>query len=229
MAQRVGRESGRSGVSIATVTGNTGESQMICDWTADQWRNLQMEPFNWRWMRQTTVGQLVLNTYDHTPLSLGASGFERWVPETDDYKVTAYEASNTANEWKLTYTPYEQFRAQYLVGSPVSGPPQFWAIAPTGDFLVGPKPDLSTYFVRADYFIQPTELTVDGDVPAMPQQFHMLIVWRAVMQAAGFDAAPETYQRAQDNADLLHSQLVTNQGSQILINARPLGYSGRRK
>jgi hypothetical protein len=56
----------------------------------------------------------------------------------------------------------------------------------------------------------------------MPSQFHMTIMWKAMMQIAQFDAAPENVSRANDKYEEILSSLMLDQGPGLTINARPL-------
>ena len=222
MAQRVKRESGRGSVAIASVVTATGEDLDICNWVAAAWRDIQLMAYNWAWMRVSIIGDLVIDTIEHSPLSLGAANFRKWVPESDDYRMTVYESSNTAAEWPIRFLPYERFRGRFIVGDQTAAAPQFWTQSPQGNFMIGPKPDLGTYKLRADYFMAPDELAEDNDVPGMPDQFHMLIVWDALMHAASFDAAPEVHSRARDNSEKMLNSLIDHQGEKIKFRFRPL-------
>jgi hypothetical protein len=42
-------------------------------------------------------------------------------------------------------------------------------------------------------------MTVDTDTPMIPTRFHNLIVWRALAEYGGFDAASEVFTRADRN------------------------------
>ena len=221
MAQRVKRESGRGSTAIAGVLTATGEDLDICNWVATAWRDIQLMPYTWAWMRVSIIGDLVIDTIAHSPLSLTAANFSKWVPESDDYQMTVYESSAPATEWRIQFLPYERFRGRFIIGEHSAAAPQFWTQAPHGDFLIGPKPDLGTYKLRADYFMAPDELTDDTDVPGMPDQFHMLIVWDALMHAASFDAAPEVHSRARDNSEKMLNSLIDHQGEKIKFRFRP--------
>lgn len=224
LCQRTKRETGRSGSAISSVGTAAGEDLDICRWVADAWRAIQQMPYNWRWMRQSmTPGLLAVGTCVQPPGTVGATAFDRWAPETDDYRPSYFESSTPGAEVPLVWLPYERFRGAFLVGTPTSGAPQYWSEAPSGNLLIGPPPDLATYKFRGDYFSLPTELSGDEDEPAMPEQFHMLVVWEAVKIAAGFDAAPDVWQRANDQAQRLLDTLIDRQGEKITITGRPLG------
>jgi hypothetical protein len=116
---------------------------------------------------------------------------------------------------------YDAFRKQFLIGTPASGSVQYWTISPSDQFLVGPAPD-SAHFLRADYIKDYTDMVADGDVPALPTRFHMLVVWRALMEYGGFDAAGEVYQRAEKNYTLTWTSLVQSQLETPSMMARSL-------
>ncbi len=223
IARRVKSESGRSGIGPASVATAAGDDLRIVNACKDVWRDLQMEARNWKWMRATTaVPTLTISSVTQTLAALGISSFDRWATESDDYKPTVYEASNAASEWPLKWLDYEVFRSRFIVGQHEAGAPQFWSIATNGDLLVGPKPSLATYRLRADYYTAPTELTADASEPNMPSKFHMALVWAALMRIASNDAAPEHYTRAFDAYSGVYDALLASQGDKITVGARPL-------
>jgi len=40
-------------------------------------------------------------------------------------------------------------------------------------------------------------MTADADIPALPAQFQMAIIYRAMMSYGAYEAAPEVYQRGE--------------------------------
>ena len=98
---------------------------------------------------------------------------------------------------------------------------RFWSVDPSGDLLVAPTPD-SAHKVRASYIRDVVDMTADADEPAMPQRFHMMIVWRALREYGGFDAASEVVQRADQNYNMLMSALTQSQLPAPGFCARPL-------
>ena len=87
--------------------------------------------------------------------------------------------------------------------------------------MVGPTPD-APHMVRADYIRDVVDMAADSDVPGLPARFHMLIVWRALSEYGGFDAAGEVFQRASGNYNSLLSALHQAQLPGIRFTARPL-------
>jgi hypothetical protein len=108
-----------------------------------------------------------------------------------------------------------------MVGTHASGVPQFWAVSPDNKMLLGPTPD-KVYHVRFDYQTPVVTLAADTDEPAMPEDYHMVIVWEALKSVAGFDNAPEVYARAQAEYESVFNDLWRDQGPKLTITARPL-------
>ncbi len=70
------------------------------------------------------------------------------------------------------------------------------SIAPDKSICLGPIA-ADGYTILGDYFSVPSEMASDSDVPALPTQFHMAIVYRAMMSYGAFESAPEVYQRGE--------------------------------
>ena len=84
---------------------------------------------------------------------------------------------------------------------------------------LGPPPD-GSYTITGDYFVAPSERAADIDVPVgIPTRFHMLIVYRAMMKYAGYESAPEVYQRASEENAGMYAQLEA-------LRAPRIGFGG---
>lgn len=222
IARRVKSESGRSGTGPAALSTAAGDDLRIFNAAADAWRELQMEPLNWAWMRSEADKALTSGVCLQTLALLGITDLERWVEPTDEYQLTAYMASDPSQEWPLQKLSYETFRQRFLVGTHEAGAPQFVAFAKDGALLIGPKPDAAAYKVRGSYYTMPSELDDDAATPEMPERFHMILVWMALMQVGASDASAEHYARARESADVIHSALVDSQGEKIRFEVRSM-------
>lgn len=220
-------------VTAGTLPALTGQMLRVANWVSDAWRDLQMEDRDWRWMRRQTIADVTSpGGVGYTPTQMGVPanvGVSRWWREgprsdgTGGYKVRAYLPAVPGNEWPVHELSYDNFAARFMVGEQRPAAPQFWAEAPNGDFLVGPPPD-QAYKVRADYVRAPQELVrADNTVPELPAKFHWMIMWRALFQHGGFEAAPDVVERAKDNYDRLELVLNREQGAEIQTQWGPLG------
>lgn len=230
LVNRTKKESPHAGGALLSIASAVGQTAKMVDWVADAWNEIQLEVNfrNWKWMRAQAIGDVtVVGGMSYTidqllGVSAGTTRFRRWQVETEEYRPTAYLASNPSSEWRMYFMGYEQFSMQYLRGTHTPGAPQYWTIAPSGAVIFGPTPDQS-YKVRLDYWKSNQQLTLDTDVPECPADFHMVIVWKALNDSGAVDAAPETVARAADHYDAMMTRLMADQAQSITIEARPLG------
>lgn len=210
LTQAVKRESGLgSAASIAGYSTATGDDLRMFHWVQWAARDITLQREDWRWRRGSVLATTA--TPANTPASMGIADFAGWKPANAQYKPSAYRVSDgVAMERELSYMEYDQFRKQFMLGTQTPGAVQYWSVSPSDELLLGPAPD-SAHSVRADYAKDYTELTEDSSTPAIPARFHTLIVWRALMEYGGFDAAGEVYQRAQANYQSAWTQLTQSQ------------------
>ena len=74
----------------------------------------------------------------------------------------------------------------------------------------GPTPS-SGYTITGDYYKVAAELVDKADVPALPPQYHMAIVYRAMMFYGMGEAATEVYQEGQIEFKRSMALIVLNQ------------------
>lgn len=226
IARRVKSETGRGGGGPLSVTSAVDNDLRIVNAVRDAWLDVQAEPYNWRWMRKNVAaGPLVAAQIAYTDAQLGltAGAVASWWPESAQYRPTAYDAALSSQQWALVFMDYERFRQQFQVGTHTAGAPQFWSVDDAGRLLIGPMPDATvSYRVNIDYRQAPTELTADADEPDMPERFHRLLIWKALMDASTHDASQEHYVRARDRHEDIFNALIADQGEQITFGHRPL-------
>lgn len=224
LAQAVKRESGLSGGGPLSVVTATGDDARIFQWVNWAWRDIALLHEGWQFRRASAQGETttMAMAHDHGAPGFDLTDFGSWKPESRDYRVTAYRTADGAQaERALRHLPWDHFRARFVVGAHNPGPLTFWTTDPAGEMMVGPTPD-AAHMVRADYIRDVVDMVADLEVPALPARFHMLIVWRALAEYGGFDAAGEVFQRASGNYNSMLSALHQAQLSPIRFAARPL-------
>ena len=209
LVQRLHRESGRSTAAPSSVTGANERHARLFDWVADAWRNLQIER-EWRWMRTTLDVSLTVAQQTYTAAELGAARFGRWRVDDDTYSPYLYIDGSPNSIWPMQYHNLDEFRALYVYRTWGNSTPVAWTFDEDNQLLVGPQPALA-YKLRQEFWLEPSELTVDADTPDMPSRFHMLLVWRALQEVAKFDAAPEVLARAEKNHAELRWRILLDQ------------------
>lgn len=113
-------------------------------------------------------------------------------------------ADTMENPKQLYYIPWSHWPASYgrtLSGRVVNeselkrGTPQYITINPKGDLQLYPVPD-KKYFLE---FYPPKKsqtLVQDSDVPILPEEYHMIIVWRALMDYAMYHEDRSVFEKA---------------------------------
>ncbi len=209
MAQRLHRETLRSTAAPTSAASTNERHARLFDTLADKWRDLQTE-CDWRWMRATLDATLTIGQQTYLAADLGAADFRRWRPEDSTYSPGAYIDGAPNTLWDLNYWNLDAFRHQFIYRQLGQTTPMAWTWDEENRLLIGPAP-AQAYKLRIAYWKKYTELAADDDTPDMPQEFHMLLVWEALMDIATSDAAPEILAKAQKNRNALRDRLVLDQ------------------
>lgn len=203
--------SGAVGTAPAAVTGQTGRQAKCVDWIMNAWEIIQSDSTDWDWMQaEVAATALTINDMSYSGADLGiATRFgafksDRLVDGIAYRPWTIYDNSiGQSDETALREIPYLQWRTSYDRGSHDATRPVVYAIATDGSIRFGPKPD-KAYRVRGEYRKTPQILAADGDTPELPDRFHQIIVWRAIMLIGGHDESDPQFQQAfQKYAELM--------------------------
>lgn len=211
---------------LPTVAGASGSLGRVVNWVADAWSDVQMAYDDWSWMRssnilgagvsfQTVAGQASypLGTGPGT-VGVGVDAFGKWDRET----IWSFTTANGPNdEINLGEVTFDAWRSVYMSNANrnVRTRPEVFAVGPDQSLCLGPNVN-SLYTVTGDYFVAPSEMVNDSDVPVgLPTRFHMLIVYYAMMKYAGYESAPEVMQRGMSESSKMSAQLQALRAPQI--------------
>jgi hypothetical protein len=102
----------------------------------------------------------------------------------------------------MDYVPYEIWRDSYQYGAlrSTTSRPIAITIAPDKSLGLGPIP-IAGYTVVGSYYKVPSELALDADIPTLPTQYHMAIVYRALMMYGMQEGASDAVQRGEYEFD----------------------------
>jgi hypothetical protein len=216
--------------ALSTVVGATGSLGRVVGWVQDAWSDVQMSHDDWDWMRSSVLlgGGVTVATIAGQasyPLGTGAGtvgvavdAFGKWDRETFRAFPTAM---GFQGEDYLDEVPFDTWRDSYMFGAQrsVQTRPVVVAVGPDQSLNLGPPPN-GLYTVTADYFVAPSEMVADTDVPVgMPTRFHMLIVYQAMIKYAGYESAPEVEQRGASESTRMLAQLMA-------LRAPRIGFGG---
>lgn len=228
LCRRLAQECGLSGTVPTGVTNQTGELKRIVDWVASAWDEIQSRHRDWRWMRvgftlSTTSGDddYAYSSATDALTAAAIARFRRWLVTDPENPPKCYlSSSGVSAEYWLSYLSYERFRTLYQIGTEQIGQPAHITINPQNQLVLGPTPD-DTYVITGEFQRGNQTLSADADEPEMPDDFHMLIVYDAMLKYAGFDAANEIYHRGLNEGRPLRRRLELDQRPRIRI-AGPL-------
>lgn len=98
------------------------------------------------------------------------------------YYLTSDGASKST---RLRYVEYRDFVGKYTDYT-TNASPQVITITPDKNFRVYPAPD-DDYTIEASAYLKPTELSVNADLPPFDSEFHDLVVYKGLIDYAGFE------------------------------------------
>jgi hypothetical protein len=216
--------------ALPTVIGATGSVGRIVSWANDAWTDVEMDREDWDWMRSSNIlGQGVsfqtIAGQASYPLGTGPGTvgvdpelFGKWDRET----IWSYTTANgTRDEINLGEVTFDQWRSVYMSNAnrDVRSRPQAFAVGPDQSLCLGPNVN-SNYTVTGDYFVAPSVMVNDSDVPVgLPSRFHMLIVYRIMQKYGRYESAPEVHERGTEENNGMFAQLLS-------VRAPRMGFSG---
>lgn len=217
LVNRVRHEAGASGADLTSLGGTlSAENTRIKEWCNEAWIDIQRLHAQWQFMLSdfsftTTIG---LGVYTAATLSTPITAFKNW-------KLDTFRAYNTAagfpDEQLLPYLPFASFRNMYLFGDmrTTQTRPTFYSVDQSKALRLGPLPD-AIYTVNGQYWRLPEGFAADtdtpqGTAPAFTEDYHMLIVWKALESYALFESAQEVLTRALREGTKVLSRLQIDQ------------------
>lgn len=220
--------------ALPTVVGATGSLGRIVGWVSDSVSDIMQDHDDWPFLRSSNIlgGGVSFQTVAGQasyPLGLPGGGdfdgdfggdlhgiggtvgidpelFGKWDRET----VWSFTTANGyRDEINLGEVTFDAWRAAYMKNAnrDVRSRPMVFAVGPDQSLCLGPNVN-GLYTVTADYFMIAPVLALDTDVPlGLPTNYHMLPVYRTMMKYAGYESAPEVYQRGSEENAGMYAQL----------------------
>lgn len=184
LCKRLRQESGYSGSGPSSVTNQTGESKRVVDWINDAWMDIQNLRSDWRFMLEPFSVSLSIGETVSLPADCKSLLEESVV-------ITRADGSKLFPD---VITPEDMRLMKRLRNDPASYP-QYISVDSAGLMTVHPACS-ETVTISGDYYVVPSEMNENTDIPRMPSEHHMAIVWKALMESGAFDESSNTWQRA---------------------------------
>ena len=192
------KECSVAGVGPVSIADNRAEYQRLVMWIRDADSEIQGKYANWRFLHSS-------NEF-----------------ETEDMKEhyrTGQELPNDINLYRPhsflinseTLIDVDIFEYNQHVHPIEYGTPTLVIIQPDNNLKLWPVPDNNSYTVEFEYYKKPQVLTEGNDITLIPEPWHKLIVYRAMMMYGNYENAPEVKQAGVEGVATLMPQLEANQ------------------
>ena len=220
LCQRLRQEAGLTGDGPTTTVEQTGISGQIVDWINTAYIDVLSQHSNWLFMQESFSFNTIASKREYSVSETGVTDLEKW--KVDPYGAFRIylTSSGVANEQYMYSLLWDDYRQAYLYGATrtAEGLPSYFAIQPDNGLNFYLVPD-AIYTITGEYYKTPTELSGNDDIPIIPSQFHMIIVWRALMLYAAFDAATEKYVHGKNEYTKLRLRLEFDKLPQMTFGA----------
>lgn len=215
LCQRTRELAGISGTGPTAVTNQTGEYLRVVNWVRQSWIDIQNRHAHWDFLRDEFTFQTVVGQQAYTLAQMGATDL-REVSKTDTARCYLTATGIGDEQYLVPWWDWHVFRDTYKYGLQTNARPVVFSIEPnTKSMHLGSIPD-DIYTVTGIYYKRAVSLTAASDVPALPEQYHEIIVYRALSKYAGYEAAPEVKQEALENYSQLLSDLSDDQLPKVM-------------
>lgn len=218
IVQTLHREARFPGNSPAGVTGQTGRAADLVRWSIEAYNDIQRQKDGrWKWLRadwqvDTTADDPSYATGGVTDVASAApiKRFRAWEMDQGDPPFIYLVSEGVSAERELLIQEWPLFRRQYVRATHTSAPPVCIAVDPADNLHLGPTPD-GVYRVRGSYWKSSQALATDTDTPEMPADYHMLVVYRALVKYGYNSVAQDVLARARTEGTAIYESLVNNQ------------------
>ncbi len=219
LVQSLHYEAKLAGSAPSGVAAQTGRSGDLVRWAIEAYNDIQRgKDGKWNWLRggfyvDTVADQIsyVSTTEvkdDVTDATI--TRFRAWDLDSREPPLIYLSADGIATEREMFVDDWPHFRYLYRRGTHTAGYPGAVTRDSANKLYVGPKPN-AVYRVTGNYWKSNQALAVDGDTPEMPDNYHMLIVWRAITKYGYNTVSHEVLARAEAEGGPMYEALALNQ------------------
>lgn len=197
LVQALRSQAGQLGTGPASVLNRSGMEARLVSWVQLSYEALLgQHPWQFLWRRGSTV------------LPAGQADFTE-LPGLDSVGLVYRDSVRDTSSFPSKRVPFLPWVVlDHMREQPESAAPRNFSRRPDGALSFYPTPDVDAP-IQLDYLIRPPRLAADGDVPLMPADLHMLIVWEALLSYAYAEADPDALNHARFEHARLYDIMAT--------------------
>ena len=234
LVQALNREIDWSEADPITVRNLSGNPASLPRWVSQSYVELQNRQ-DWRWLRHEWSLDLLPSGADGSAIDRGDAGFQgryafgdvtdlatgqpisrfrRWVRDQESpVRVRPVSGPRNVVDGDMIWLPWDDYRYLSQNYEPAATP-GYLSVDPQDRLCFMPEPNEAGHRASGEYIRGSQVLVDDADVPEMPTDYHMLIVYLALRRFAFSRAATEALAEAEEfisltMADLLRMQTPT--------------------
>lgn len=214
LCQRFVREIGIAGGGSdnpPAVTGQTGELNNVIEWIADAEEQINNQTLDWKYLWAEYSQALSISVQD--PPNPSSPRARAWLK--DSFWLDRFGT----NQKRLTFKPWSDFRQL----SAVPSQPLRITTRPNGNLRLD-APMTKALTLTAEYYKAPTRLANNTDTPAMPAEYHRIIICRAAVIYGGREDAPEVVHQYETEYIEILDKLERDQKPQREAEGEPDAY-----
>lgn len=196
LCQRVRQESGISGDGPVSVLNQKSILQKVVEWVRQSDIDIQRLQLDWLFMWRMKEITLVedINEYDANSLTL--------------LNMRELLTLDIAGEEVYFYT-WDDFKREKYHQSTDKGKPTAYTIKPDGLIMLYPTPAIE-YTATAEYSLKPQPMVNDVDVSLIPENYHDIILHKALMYYASHEEDQSLYQVSESRYEMVLSEMAAN-------------------
>jgi hypothetical protein len=172
---------GAAGTAPTGVTGLTGEAERLSIWIKQADNFVQLKWVNWKFLYQ----QYSTPTVADQPTLTKPALLKYW-----DFQTFVIIEPGQTDKNPLSAVEYDSIKREILTPVAETDIPSRVIVLNNNNLRFDPVPD-DAYTIEADYYNKPTLLAANADVSLIPEEFHQVIIGRAMILYANFENAPE--------------------------------------
>jgi len=172
------------GTIPSTVVAQTGQLRRAVKWITDSNNDINILWTDWKYLYTDYAETLTVGSRT-APLHSGVEVVKRWDRESFilDRSLSSFS--------HLSWMDWRAFKREILPGAHPTNQIPATISSDTANLLHFNEPTNSAYTLNAGFWQRPVLLTLDADLPAMPEEYHRLIIMNAGLKYANKEDAPE--------------------------------------
>lgn len=216
--------SGIQGQGPTSVVGASGIEAVIVQFVKEAYVDIQNTRNNFDFLQKSKTFSTTIGKDNYTLSDIFVSN-----PDLKSFKKDSFLITDENGNKKYLYERDKEDLEYKYLNSTTRDLPNELAIEADKSLTLKPISD-GVYAVSFKYYRKPQILATDAEVPLMPEEFHQLIVFKAVEKISIYLSQPEIYRGYATEASKLMGQMMREQVQPMRVKRAPFGgYKGWRR